>query len=121
MSNHESNMQIVNEKLTEDNFHAWKFRITYYLKGKGYWDYSKGANKAPPIISDTGASAEQVKSLKDWHQGFAKVMYWLSVSVSNSIVGHIQDANSPKDVWNNLIALPNKGMARKLWAVFSIC
>ncbi|MCO5574198.1 hypothetical protein L7F22_027980 [Adiantum nelumboides] len=31
-------------------------------------------------------------------------MNWLSVSVSNSIVGHIQDADSPKDAWDNLIA-----------------
>ncbi|MCO5612402.1 hypothetical protein L7F22_066669 [Adiantum nelumboides] len=100
----ESNIQIVSENLTEDNFHAWKFRITNYLKGKGYWDYIKGANEAPPVILDMGASAKQVKSLKNWHQGSAKVMYWLSVSVSNSIVGHIQDADSPKDAWDNLIA-----------------
>ncbi|MCO5584147.1 hypothetical protein L7F22_038070 [Adiantum nelumboides] len=104
MSNHESNMQIVSEKLTEDNFHAWKFRITNYLKGKGYWDYVEGANEAPPVIPDTRASVEQVKSLKEWHQRSAKVMYWLFVSVSNSIVGHIQDADSPKDAWDNLIA-----------------
>ncbi|MCO5600084.1 hypothetical protein L7F22_054192 [Adiantum nelumboides] len=31
-------------------------------------------------------------------------MYWLPVSVSDSIVGHIQDADSPKDAWDNLIA-----------------
>ncbi|MCO5553679.1 hypothetical protein L7F22_007205 [Adiantum nelumboides] len=31
-------------------------------------------------------------------------MYWLSVSVSNSIVGHKQDADSLKNVWDNLIA-----------------
>ncbi|MCO5600454.1 hypothetical protein L7F22_054567 [Adiantum nelumboides] len=104
MLNHESNMQIVSEKLTKDNFHAWNFRITNYVKGKGYWDYVEGANEAPPIIPDTGASTEQVKSLKDWHQGSAKVMYWLFVTVSNSIVGHIEDADSPKDAWDNLIA-----------------
>ncbi|MCO5612656.1 hypothetical protein L7F22_066925 [Adiantum nelumboides] len=104
MTNHGSNMQIVNEKLTKDNFHAWKFRITNYLKGKGYRDYVEGANEAPPVIPDIEASAEQVKSVKDWHQGSAKVMYWLSVSVSNSIIGHIQDADSPKDAWDNLIA-----------------
>ncbi|MCO5581286.1 hypothetical protein L7F22_035165 [Adiantum nelumboides] len=103
MSNHESNMQIVSEKLTENNFHAWKFRITNYLKGKGYWDYIEGANEALPVIPDTEASAEQVKPLKDWHQGSAKVMYWLSVNVSDCIVGHIQDADSPKDAWDNLI------------------
>ncbi|MCO5551812.1 hypothetical protein L7F22_005315 [Adiantum nelumboides] len=97
-------MQIVSEKLTEDNFHAWKFRITNYLKSKGYWDYIEGANEAPPVNPDTGASAEQVKSVKDWHQGSAKVMYWLFVGVSDSIVRHIQDADSPKDAWDNLIA-----------------
>ncbi|MCO5597757.1 hypothetical protein L7F22_051838 [Adiantum nelumboides] len=104
MTNHESNMQIVSEKLTEDNFHAWKFRITDYLKGKEYWDYVEGANEAPPVIPDIGAFAQQVKSVKDWHQRYAKVMYWLSVSVSNSIVGHVQDANSPKNTWDNTIA-----------------
>ncbi|MCO5594500.1 hypothetical protein L7F22_048531 [Adiantum nelumboides] len=66
-------MQIVNEKLTGDNFHAWKFIITNYLKGKGYWDYVEGANEAPPVILDTGASVEQ-------------------------------DADSPKDAWDKLIA-----------------
>ncbi|MCO5596917.1 hypothetical protein L7F22_050988 [Adiantum nelumboides] len=104
MTIHESNLLIVSEKLTEDNFHAWKFRITNYLKGKGYWDYVEGANEAPPLITDIGASTEQVKSVKDWHQGSSKVMYWLSVSVLDNIVGHIQDADSPKDAWDKLIA-----------------
>ncbi|MCO5548207.1 hypothetical protein L7F22_001664 [Adiantum nelumboides] len=31
-------------------------------------------------------------------------MYWLFVNVSYSIVDHIQDADSPKDAWDNLIA-----------------
>ncbi|MCO5583770.1 hypothetical protein L7F22_037684 [Adiantum nelumboides] len=68
------------------------------------FDYVEGANEAPPVIHDIGASAEQVKSVKNWHQGSTKVMYWLSVSVSDSIVGHIQSADSPKDAWDNLIA-----------------
>ncbi|MCO5571902.1 hypothetical protein L7F22_025651 [Adiantum nelumboides] len=104
MANHESNMHIVSEKLTEDNFHTWMFRITNYLKGKGYWDYVEGANEAPPVIPDIGASVEQVKSLKEWHQGSTKVMCWLSISVLDSTVGHIQDAYIPKDAWDNLIA-----------------
>ncbi|MCO5555379.1 hypothetical protein L7F22_008925 [Adiantum nelumboides] len=93
MTNHESNMQIVSKKLTEDNFHAWKFRITKYLKGKGYWDYVEGANEAPPVILDIGAFAEQVKSVKDWHQGSAQVMYWLFVSVSDSIESSNYNSN----------------------------
>ncbi|MCO5584636.1 hypothetical protein L7F22_038567 [Adiantum nelumboides] len=97
-------MQIVSEKLIEDHFHAWKFRITNYLKGKGYWDYVEGVNEAPLVIPNIGAFVEHVKSMKDWHQGSAKVMYWLSISVPNSIVGHRQDANSPKHAYDNLIA-----------------
>ncbi|MCO5596317.1 hypothetical protein L7F22_050378 [Adiantum nelumboides] len=62
-----------------------------------------------------GASAKQVKSLKNWHQGAAKVMYWLSVNVSDSIVGHIQDVDSPKNAWDNLIAFnANNTRARKM-------
>ncbi|MCO5560484.1 hypothetical protein L7F22_014099 [Adiantum nelumboides] len=111
MANQESNMQIVSEKLTEDNFHAWKFKIT---KGKGYWDYVEGANEAPPIIPNTGAFAKQVKSKKKWHQELL-VMYWLSVNVSNSIVDRIQDANFSKDAWDNLIAFnTNNTRARKI-------
>ncbi|MCO5570495.1 hypothetical protein L7F22_024217 [Adiantum nelumboides] len=102
MANQESNMQILSEKLIEDNFHAWKFKITNYLKGKGYWDYVEGAYEAPLVIPDTRDSAKQVKSMKDWHQGASKVMYWLSISVFDSIGGHIQDANSPKDAYGTI-------------------
>ncbi|MCO5596921.1 hypothetical protein L7F22_050992 [Adiantum nelumboides] len=64
--------------------------------------HKKPPSEAPPVILDIGASVKQVKSMRNRHQGSAKVMYWLSVSVSDSIVGHIQDANSPKDAWDNL-------------------
>ncbi|MCO5575889.1 hypothetical protein L7F22_029695 [Adiantum nelumboides] len=65
--------------------------------------------------NDTRVFAEQVKSVKDWHQGAAKVMHWLSVSVSDSIVGHIRDADSSKDAWSNLIAFNgNNTRARKI-------
>ncbi|MCO5571419.1 hypothetical protein L7F22_025159 [Adiantum nelumboides] len=41
-------------------------------------------------------------------------MYWLSVNVSNSIVGHIQEGDSPKDAWDNMIAFnANNTRARK--------
>ncbi|MCO5593237.1 hypothetical protein L7F22_047244 [Adiantum nelumboides] len=104
MANQESNMKIVSDKLTEDNIRAWKFKITNYLKDKSYWEYAEGANEAPPIIPDIRAFTEQVKSVKDWHQGAAKVIYWLSFSIFDSIVGHIQHAGSSKDAWDNLIA-----------------
>ena len=37
--------QIVSEKLDKNNYPAWKFRMTNFLKGKGYWDFIKGDNE----------------------------------------------------------------------------
>ena len=34
--------QIVTEKLDKSNFPTWKFRITNFLLGKGYWEYIEG-------------------------------------------------------------------------------
>ena len=47
---------------------------------------------------------KKIKALKDWHQSSTKVMHQLSISVTNGIVGHIQDANSPREAWNKLVA-----------------
>ena len=40
--------QIVSEKLEKNKYPAWKFRMTNFLKGKGYWDYVDGDNEAAP-------------------------------------------------------------------------
>ena len=59
------NMQIESEKLIEDNFHAWKFKITNFLKEKGYWDYIEGANEEALEIPPRNATLEQAKLLKE--------------------------------------------------------
>ena len=48
------NTHVVSEKLIEENFHAWKFRITNFLKGKGYWGYIKDEvnEEAPKILHE---------------------------------------------------------------------
>ena len=55
--------------------------------------------------ADTGATVAQVKALKDWNQGSRKVTYWLSVSIHDTMIGHIQDAKSPKEAWENLVTV----------------
>ena len=37
-------------------------------------------------------------------QGASKVMYWLSVSIHDSMIGHIQSASTPKEAWDKLVA-----------------
>jgi hypothetical protein len=41
--------QIVIEKLNENNFHTWKFRIMNFLMGKDYWEFITSDEKEPPF------------------------------------------------------------------------
>ena len=50
--------QVVSEKLDKNNYPAWKFCVTNFLKGKGYWDYITGENEAAPRIPERNATAE---------------------------------------------------------------
>ena len=94
--------QIVAEKLDKNNFHAWWFRLTNFLMGKGYWEYIDGEHKEAPDLLEN-PTTEQVKEFKEWNQGSRKVMYWLSISIQDTMIGHIQDAKSPKDAWDTLV------------------
>ena len=107
--------QIVTEKLDKNNYPAWKFRIKNFLKGKGYWDYIVGDNEAAPAVPIQGASADERKALKDWQQGQSKVMYWLSMSITDGMMGYLQDAATPSIAWKNLARLFEvKTKAKKL-------
>ncbi len=108
--------QIVGEKLDKNNFHAWKFRMTNFLMGKGFWDYVEGENEDPPELPEENATAVvEIKAFKDWNQGARKVMYWLSVSVTDTMIGHIQDAHTPAEAWQNLVQMfQTNTKARKL-------
>ena len=50
--------QIVNEKLERNNYPAWKFRMTNFLKGKGYLDYVDGDNEVAPETPERNATTE---------------------------------------------------------------
>ncbi|MCO5564944.1 hypothetical protein L7F22_018614 [Adiantum nelumboides] len=47
------------------------------------------------------ASPEEKKALKDWKQGKSKVMYWLSMSVSDSMMDYLESAPSPSITWKS--------------------
>jgi hypothetical protein len=67
--------QIISEKLDKNNFHAWKFRMTNFLMGKGFWDYVEGENEDPLKLPEENATVVEIKAFKDWNQGARKVMY----------------------------------------------
>ena len=115
MSGNDGISGIVSDKLDKNNFHAWKFRMTNFLMGKGFWEYIDGDQEEAPELPTHNPTAAEIKAYKDWNQGSRKVMYWLSVSVQDTMIGHIQDASSPKEAWDSLLSLDTTNTkARKL-------
>ncbi len=59
-----------------------------------YWEFITGDETEPPLPEYP--TQQQIQANKTWHEKAKKVLYWLSVSVSDSMIVHIQDAKSPK-------------------------
>jgi hypothetical protein len=95
--------QIVIEKLYKNNFQVWKFKIMNFLMGKGYWEFINGDEKEPLLPENP--TQQQIQANKTWHEKARKVLYWLSVSVCESMIVHIQDAKSPKQAWATLVKM----------------
>ena len=57
------------------------------------------------MILEQNLTPAQVKTFKDWNQGARKVLHWLSISIKDTMIGHIQDAIIPKEAWDNLMKL----------------
>ncbi len=105
--------QITIEKLNKNNFQVWKFRIMNFLMGKGYWEFITGDETKPPLPENP--TQQQIQANKTWHEKVKKVLYWLSVSVSDSMIVHIQDAKSPKQAWDTLVKMYSTNtQARKM-------
>jgi len=65
-----------------------------FLMGKGYWEFITSDEKKP--LFQKNPTQKQIQANKTWHEKARKVLYWLSVSVSDSMIVSIQDAKSPK-------------------------
>jgi hypothetical protein len=105
--------QITIEKLDKNNFQVWKFRIMNFLMGKGYWEFVIGDETKPLLLKNT--TQQQIQANKTWHEKARKVLYWLFMNVSNSIIVHIQDAKSPKQSWDTLVKMYSTNtQARKM-------
>jgi hypothetical protein len=97
--------QIIIEKLDKNNFQVWKFRIMNLLMGKGYWEFIISDEKEPPLPKNP--TQQQIQANKTWHEKASKILYWLFMNVSNSMIVHIQDAKSPKQeqAWDTLVKM----------------
>jgi len=84
-----------------------------FLMGKGYWEFITGDEKEPPLPENP--TQQQIQANKFWHEKARKVLYWFSVSVSDSMIMHIQDAKSRKQAWDTLVKMYSTNtQARKM-------
>jgi hypothetical protein len=91
----------------------WKFKIMNFLMGKGYWEFITGDEKEPFLLENP--TQQQIQANKTWHEKTMKVLYWFFVSVSDSMIMHIQDAKSPKQAWDTLVKIYSTNtQARKM-------
>ena len=65
MANTDGLSNIVEDKLDKNNFHAWKFRMTNFLMGKGYWEYINGEMEEMLELPKYNPTTAQVKAFKD--------------------------------------------------------
>ena len=54
---------------------------------------------------DAASTIVDLKTFKEWHEKARKIMYWLSLSVSDSMIVHIHDAEMPKEAWDTLVKM----------------
>ncbi|MCO5612597.1 hypothetical protein L7F22_066865 [Adiantum nelumboides] len=68
-----------------------------------------------PQVLEEVPTKDKINVFKDWNQGARKVVYWLSVSVQDTMIGHIQDDTSPKQTWDRLVLVDTTNtIARKI-------
>ncbi len=81
--------------------------------GEGYWEFITGDDKEPPLLENP--TQQQIQANKTSHEKTRKVLYWLCVCVYDSMIVHIQDAKSLKQVWDTLVKIYNTNtQARKM-------
>ncbi len=76
-----------------------------FLMGKGYWEFIIGDEKEPLLPENP--IQQQIQANKTQHEKIKKILYWLFMSVFDSMIVHIQDVKSPKQAWDTLVKMYN--------------
>ena len=88
------------EKLEKNNYQPWRFRMKNYLIGKNMWRLV--TREEPPPELSTQPSEEQVRQFNQWNERDKRGIFFLSQHISNSMIGHIQELTTSKQVWDTL-------------------
>ena len=95
------------EKLDQNNYASWPYKMHHYLLGHDYWSYVEGGNEVVPELAH--------KDFLVWEQEASKVLYYLVFCVHDQMLGYIRDVKMLKEDWENLKKIFDAStIARKL-------
>ncbi|KAH7330986.1 hypothetical protein KP509_20G011100 [Ceratopteris richardii] len=90
--------QIGGDKLNKDNYHIWSYRMENFLIGKGLWELVNGEDECLELPENP--NVEEQKEYKTWIEKSRKVVHWISICISESLIPHIMKAITPKEAWD---------------------
>ncbi|XP_012840817.1 PREDICTED: uncharacterized protein LOC105961120 [Erythranthe guttata] len=97
-----SSSSLVSIKLSDDNYLLWRAQLLPYLKGHNLFRFVDGTIHPPPIL-DPDSNPNPDYSI--WLQQDQSVMSILISSLSESVIAHILDATTSREVWTILETL----------------
>ena len=84
--------------LTAYNFHTWKLKMEHQLRGKGLHRVTMDTEPEP------GSAIEKSRFFNKKDEAFG----FLCLSISDELLFHLTDLNTPKEIWDKLESLYGK-------------
>ncbi|KAF6165273.1 hypothetical protein GIB67_042689 [Kingdonia uniflora] len=81
MADDKFDLQTINPKLTGPNYAFWSDTMTYFIMGRGLWDYIDGAIMKPT----DSEKLTFANDLRKWQMNNSKIITWISNSIELSI------------------------------------
>ena len=91
--------QIMGDKLTKDNCIVWSYKLENFLMGKGLWGLIMGEDDHPDLLERNPTNAQK-QAYKDWMARSKKVLHWISLCISETLIPYIIKAQTPKEAWD---------------------
>ena len=100
---------IAMEKLVGNSYSYWKLCMEAYLQGQDLWDSIEGDDTEIPADTPQNAKLRQ-----QWKIKCGKALFTLRTLISKSILMHVRDLKSPKQVWDTFQRLFTKKNTARL-------
>ena len=107
MAEDESGTGFKVDKLTNDNYHHWKFNMRMFLMGKDLWEITDGTEVLPD-----GAGEEKRRKFKKREN---QAMSFICLGVSTPLQIYVRPTKSAKEAWESLSShFEEKTLSRKI-------